>query len=603
MLFDIEQYHHRDSQHHKGDWDGVKYDSAWDDGSAFPQINHKTSSKETARSKKTDCWYTPPHIIELVIQVLGEITLDPCADDGRHIRAAKHYTFDDDGLKQPWYGKVYMNPPYSHPGLWMKKLQLEFETGNVDEAIALVPAATDTNWLSPVLKTQPVCFWKGRIKFLGQDYQPKLSARQSHVLVYWGNNWQKFREVFEDYGVVYFPIPPVDNNEVLGENISLNNSPSTRMEDKSQTLDNSSSTSNLSNAQLSNDDQVLGGNISPNNYPSTQIEDNSQTLDSSSSTSILSNTQISNDNQVLGGNISLNNSPSTRMEDKSQTLDNSSSTSILLNTQISNDDQVLGENISPNNSPSNRIEDNSQTLGNNSSTSILSNTQVSNDNQEKRENISPNNSPSTRIEDGSQTLDSSSSTSNLSNTQVGNDNQVLGGNISLNNSPSTRIEDGSQTLDNSSSTSNLSNAQVSNDNQVLGGNILPNNSPSTRIEDESQTLVNSSSKLSHANTQLSNDDQVLGGNISLNNPPSTYRKRGEGSGNISWGYANANSTKKKPVKQLYFEWEYRGKRGKTYVRSHFFEQVISMNEAKVPVVVILKLLTYNPKVAGALGLN
>jgi hypothetical protein len=59
---------------------------------------------------------------------------------------------------------------------------------------------------------------------------------------------------------------------------------------------------------------------------------------------------------------------------------------------------------------------------------------------------------------------------------------------------------------------------------------------------------------------------VLGGNISLNNSPSTHRKRGEGSGNISWGYANANSTKKKPVKQLYFEWEYRGKRGKTYVR-------------------------------------
>ena len=206
MLFDIEKYQHPDSQSHKGDWDGVKYDSAWDDGSAFPEKNYKTSIKEQARNNKTDCWYTPPSIIELVIQVLGEINLDPCADDGRHIPAQEHYTFDDNGLEKPWWGKVYMNPPYSHPGVWMRKLQLEFETGNVDEAIALVPAATDTNWLSPVLKTQPVCFWKGRIKFLGQDYKPKSSARQSHVLVYWGNNWQKFREVFEDYGVVYFPL-------------------------------------------------------------------------------------------------------------------------------------------------------------------------------------------------------------------------------------------------------------------------------------------------------------------------------------------------------------------------------------------------------------
>ena len=206
MLFDIEQYRAPDSQNHKGDWDGVKYDPAWDDGSAFPNTTSKASSKETERTHKTDCWYSPPDIVELVMQVLGEINLDPCADDGRHISAAEHYTKNDNGLEQPWCGKVYMNPPYSHPGVWMKKLQLEFETGNVDEVIALVPAATDTNWLSPVLKTQPVCFWKGRIKFLGQDYQPKLSARQSHVLVYWGNNWQRFREVFEEYGVVYFPI-------------------------------------------------------------------------------------------------------------------------------------------------------------------------------------------------------------------------------------------------------------------------------------------------------------------------------------------------------------------------------------------------------------
>ena len=519
MLFDIEKYQHPDSQNHKGDWDGVKYDSAWDDGSAFPEKNYKTSLKETARSNKTDCWYTPPSIVELIIQVLGEINLDPCADDGRHIPAAKHYTFDDNGLEKPWCGKVYMNPPYSHPGVWMKKLQLEFETGNVDEAIALVPAATDTNWLSPVLKTQPVCFWKGRIKFLGQDYKPKSSARQSHVLVYWGNNWQKFREIFENYGVVYFPITSVDNDEVLGENISLNNSSSTRIEDKSQTPDNSSSTLNLLNTQLSNDDEVLGGNISPTNSPSTPIEDNSRTPNNKSSTLNLLNTQLSNDNQVLGGNILPNNSPSTRIEDKSQTPDNSSSTSTLSNTQLSNDDKVLGGNISPTNSPSTRIGDKSQT---------------------------PNNK---------------SSTLTLLNTQLSNDDQVLGGNISPTNSPSTRIEGDSQTLDNSSSTLTLSNTQTSNNNQVLGENIIPSHTPST------------------------------------------YRKRGEGSGNISWGYANANSTKKKPVKQLYFEWEYSGKRGKTYVRSRFFEQVISMNEAKVPVVEILKLLTYNPKVASTLGLN
>ncbi|NJO65180.1 MAG: hypothetical protein HC836_45865 [Richelia sp. RM2_1_2] len=138
---------------------------------------------------------------------------------------------------------------------------------------------------------------------------------------------------------------------------------------------------------------------------------------------------------------------------------------------------------------------------------------------------------------------------------------------------------------------------------MLGKNISLSISPSTQLESENQTQEAKSSLLNNSNTQVSDNEQVLGGNILPSNSPSTHRKHGEGSGNLSWGYANANSTKKKPTKQLYFEWEYGGKRGKTYVRSHLKEQVISMNEAKVPVIQILKILTYNPKVARTLDLN
>ncbi len=104
-------------------------------------------------------------------------------------------------------------------------------------------------------------------------------------------------------------------------------------------------------------------------------------------------------------------------------------------------------------------------------------------------------------------------------------------------------------------------------------------------------------------TELDNNNEVLGENLSPSISPSTQRKHGSGSGNLSWGYANANSIKKKPIKQLYFEWEYGGVRGKTYVRSHLRERVIKMNEAKLPVREILELLTYNPRVAHALGVK
>ncbi|MCD8489500.1 MAG: hypothetical protein LRZ84_22870 [Desertifilum sp.] len=79
------------------------------------------------------------------------------------------------------------------------------------------------------------------------------------------------------------------------------------------------------------------------------------------------------------------------------------------------------------------------------------------------------------------------------------------------------------------------------------------------------------------------------------------RARGQGTGNLCWGEANANNPKRKPTKQLYFEWEYNGARGKTYVRSQFKERVIRLNDCKAPVKDILALLTYNDKVKRVLG--
>lgn len=57
----------------------------------------------------THDWLTPPEIIEAI----GPFDLDPCASLHQPWRtAAKQYTIEDDGLKQPWHGRVWCNPPY-----------------------------------------------------------------------------------------------------------------------------------------------------------------------------------------------------------------------------------------------------------------------------------------------------------------------------------------------------------------------------------------------------------------------------------------------------------------------------------------------------------
>jgi hypothetical protein len=79
-----------------------------------------------------------------------------------------------------------------------------------------------------------------------------------------------------------------------------------------------------------------------------------------------------------------------------------------------------------------------------------------------------------------------------------------------------------------------SNTKVSNQNQVLGENISLPISLSTQLEGESQNHEDTSLLSTDSNAQVSNDEQVLGENILHLNSPSTHRKRGEGSGNISW---------------------------------------------------------------------
>jgi hypothetical protein len=58
-------------------------------------------------------WYTPREVLALVRQVLGVIAVDPasCATAQATMQARTFYTLADDGLRQPWTGTVFLNPP------------------------------------------------------------------------------------------------------------------------------------------------------------------------------------------------------------------------------------------------------------------------------------------------------------------------------------------------------------------------------------------------------------------------------------------------------------------------------------------------------------
>lgn len=97
-----------------------------------------------------------------------------------------------------------MNPPYSQPKIqqFIEKLVDEYEKGNTKQAIALTHNYTDTAWFHhAATHCQAICFTRGRIAFISPEGK-KAAPTQGQAFFYFGNNVEKFNEVFRSIGFV-----------------------------------------------------------------------------------------------------------------------------------------------------------------------------------------------------------------------------------------------------------------------------------------------------------------------------------------------------------------------------------------------------------------
>lgn len=148
--------------------------------------------------------YTPAKYIEAARGVMGSIDLDPASNDiaQKTVRAGIYYTRDDDGLKKPWGGNVFLNPPYSYPDIenFINKLLSELDDGQ--QAILLTNNNTDTAWFHCAAKrASAICFTRGRINFYKGDGSV-TSPTNGQTFFYFGKNRDNFIQVFAEFGVI-----------------------------------------------------------------------------------------------------------------------------------------------------------------------------------------------------------------------------------------------------------------------------------------------------------------------------------------------------------------------------------------------------------------
>ncbi|MPR10131.1 DNA N-6-adenine-methyltransferase [Microvirga tunisiensis] len=132
----------------------------------------------------TDVWLTPP---DLLNRLGGDFDLDPCAAPLPRpwTTAREHYTWPhQNGLLLPWFGRVWLNPPYGRAMAgWLRRMAQH------GRGTALIFARTDTECFHSSVfgEAHAILFLKGRLTFCYPDGRPaRYDGGAPSVLIAYG---------------------------------------------------------------------------------------------------------------------------------------------------------------------------------------------------------------------------------------------------------------------------------------------------------------------------------------------------------------------------------------------------------------------------------
>ena len=171
-------------------------------------------------------WGTPQKYVDAVKDFFGgDIDLDPCSNEFSIVKALTEYRLPEhDGLRESWdFRRIFVNPPYGSDKergtrikSWLYRCA-EARKAFGSEVLALVPVATNTgHWKNYVfgIATGVSFLYDTRLRFLVDGKDEGKGAPMSCSMIYWGKNYERFMEIFIQYGAV------VDLRPLIGRRIA-----------------------------------------------------------------------------------------------------------------------------------------------------------------------------------------------------------------------------------------------------------------------------------------------------------------------------------------------------------------------------------------------
>jgi hypothetical protein len=182
------------------------------DGTINPDMQR--SGSQQLGGSGNDEIFTPPLYLDAVRDVFGDPPdLDPatCPEAQKFVQAKQCFTKEQDGLKQEWWGNVFLNGPYSKLLPFMEKLVCEYKAGRTRQAISLTMSNTCTHWFQLAAgAASAISYPDHSIAYIDKAKgQMKSGLPGGQCFMYFGPNIEKFVCRFSEFGLVRAHKPPL----------------------------------------------------------------------------------------------------------------------------------------------------------------------------------------------------------------------------------------------------------------------------------------------------------------------------------------------------------------------------------------------------------
>ena len=131
---------------------------------------------------------TPPELYEKALKkfgLVGFFTIDVCCSE-HNIPALSYYVNgEQNGLKEPWFGFCWCNPPFNECKKWVKKAYKENQQGAC--VAMLIPARTETAYFHDYILNNPnveIEFLRKGYRFLNKENKQMGVFKNALALVY-----------------------------------------------------------------------------------------------------------------------------------------------------------------------------------------------------------------------------------------------------------------------------------------------------------------------------------------------------------------------------------------------------------------------------------